>query len=319
MFWLGAVVDRGMSAFLLLSSIGYAVIAGFIAILVGHRVAWSRGLDPIGWGWAPVTILTGLASSRMLMLYWAAADSSIEPDLLMRIRATALGSGISTLSGASLATSLILLAFACTMWIPALVRPGPQREASPAVASGALAGWAIGVLLAAAGVFGLVGTQGLLELGPALFILPVLSLAPAAAVMLASLQQSAEHEHRARLAAMRLSIGTAGFLGVGFMGEMFRYAAYVLMFQTVSGVGVDRKSHMVELGVEVTNLAAYLGWSLALVPLLTGWGSAISSLPLFGPRQWRSVASDGAHALLMLGAAATGLWVYLRLVGLFLG
>jgi len=296
-----------------------ALLVGTIVVGVGQRVGWAKDFSRAGRGWVLVTLLLGFASFRVLMLLSNLGQATGDLGELSRIRANAISTGISTLVGASLAASLSLLAYACTLWIPALVRPGPEPESTPDAASGALAGWAIGVLLSLAGVLGLIGFDRVPDMGPALYLLPVVSLFPAGAVMLASLRASAEPEHRARVAAMRVSMGFAGFIGIGALGEVWRYAGAILTFQAVAGARVELKDQMLSTGMEVANHAAYMGWSLALIPLLVSVGSVVSSRSLFDSREWKSISHDLSQALMMLMAMGMGLWGYRSLLAQLFG
>lgn len=298
-----------------------AFIGGPLAVLFALVIGGLKARFPASLGWAglTLTLVLGLVGTWMGISQATSALSSVAPDQQQTLIAHGVALAMYNTTASMMLTSWPFLAILATAWLPAVLAPGPESRVDGASLGAAFAG-ALGSTLLGAVVLGLfVGSTGFFDSGLMAMLLPLLSFGAVLAILLSCLRVSEQDEHRARIAGTRAMLGTAGFLGIGLLGETLRQSGIIFAFQAVAGAPAEQKQTLLMMGMEIASYARWIGWSMALVPLTTGLLGAAPHLGKLGGRQFAGIALAAVQVLVILGCIVAGQVLAGSLWGALLG
>lgn len=281
----------------------FALLGVPVAVLVALLVGGLRLRFPasIGWGLLCLCAGVGLLGTYLgnSMALEAAARASAE--MRMKLIANGISVSLYTTIGWQMLVPLGFLGVTGTAWLPALLAPGPDRRLDLPAAGSALGGAAIATLAAFGIIAARIGLGQLFDAGPVVLLLPPVAFLAVVAVVLSSLRISEDRGHRARVAATRVMLGAAAFLGIGIFGEMFAGLGKILAFQAVANASPGDRAEMLQFGLEVAAHARWIGWSFALAPLFAGVGGAGPHLGTLGGRELAGTIVATLQIVFLLG------------------
>ncbi|MCO4745828.1 MAG: hypothetical protein KC912_13625 [Proteobacteria bacterium] len=290
-----------------------ALAIGLLGIPFAALMAWAIGFMkwrlPASIGWLPSTLAITTASLGVFLFTNHAYQAmSASPEMRMTLLASAIAGALSTLIVATGVAALGFGTYALAAPIPAIFAVGPGGQFNLASLVSSLGGAVFGVIASSVALFVLIGTDGLWDLGPALFIMPPIAGLFTVAIFFSSLRESDEREHQGRIAGARTAIVIAAAMTLVLLGQWFQARGIQQAFEAVAMMPPEMKSTAMAAGIDIARGAGRLGFALTLMPLLAGLGGLRGVLGRVDTPEFVGAALGGLQIVVILSGLgiATG-------------
>lgn len=288
------------------------LLIGLLGIPFSVFMTWSIGFMtwriPMSLAWLPATlaIVLGFIGVFVGSSQTEAASAAASPEM----RQTMIAAGISiSLYASYVATGTAALAFAAFTFnasLPALFAVGPDGGFKLSSSLGAVAGAFVGTMLSIGATLMMLSIRDLFMMGPALYLLPLLTCGLTLAILFASLRESDEREHQGRIAGLRIAILIAAVLAIMLAGEFFRLGGTVNTFAAVAHASAEMKAELMAKGLELSGHTFRFAVALALMPLCAGIGGVLSVLGRVDTPEFVGTAIAGLQITAIVAALALG-------------
>jgi len=310
-----AITDGGPAAVLVLVlGLGILLVAPIVPLVFGL----ARWRIPASVSWIGALLIVGVGAAGSFWGVSQAMDAvqAAAPEMKQTLLAAGISIAMYTGWLATTLASATLTLCALAGALPAPIRPGPEARLDLAGVGGSLLGGLFGWMIATATVAFMLGLDGIRDVGPGLPALIALTVVVGLAVLIASIRLAGpdEKEERGRMAGLRIFVGVSGFLAIVLAGEAWTTLGMIQAFMAVAHAAAEMKQQLLAAGISIAMYSTFLGWTLALVPLFAGLGSAIPALRGVGGRQIVGAVVAVVLVGLILGATIA---MRMSVLGLF--